>query len=270
MRPLLPDQYRDSVRRALAEDIGAGDVTTQATVRPDQRARGIFLAKSDCVLAGVDVVVETFRQLEADVHVTFRKTDGDRVKAGESFGEVIGSARTLLVAERTALNFLQRLSGIATAARRFVDAAPAASRFSTRENDADLRRKYAVAVGGATNHRVGLFDAVLIETITSVAGGVSRAVALVREHVPTCRSRSKRNAGEVDAAVNARRTPCWLTTCPFEIRGPSAVCTGGRRSRSQAVQLERIPALATTGADFVSAGALTIRRRPLTSEIEPL
>ena len=97
MRPLLPDQYRDIVRRALAEDIGSGDVTTNATVRPDQRARGMFLAKSDCVLAGVDVALETFRQLEAGCSGGVRKADGDRVKSGESFGSVTGSARTLLV-----------------------------------------------------------------------------------------------------------------------------------------------------------------------------
>src|SRR5439155_15683862 len=123
MRPLPPDQYREIVRRALAEDLGAGDVTTDATVRPDQQARGVFLAKSDCVLAGVDIALESFRQLEPAVRTTFRKSDGEYANAGESFGEVIGSARTLLVAERTALNFLQRLSGIATTARRYVVAA---------------------------------------------------------------------------------------------------------------------------------------------------
>lgn len=150
MRRLLPDQYRDVVSRALVEDIGPGDVTTTATVRPGQRARGVFLAKSDCVLAGVDVAVETFRQLEPELQATFRKTDGDRVTAGESFGEVTASARTLLIGERTALNFLQRLSGIATAARRFVDAA--AGRITildTRKTTPTLRtlEKYAVAAG---------------------------------------------------------------------------------------------------------------------------
>src|SRR5262245_53564468 len=112
MRPLDPDQYRDIVRRALAEDIGAGGVAANATVRRDQQARGVFLAKSECVLAGIDVAVETFRQLEPGVRVKFVKADSDRVQRYESFGEIIGGARTLLAGERTALNFLQRLSGI--------------------------------------------------------------------------------------------------------------------------------------------------------------
>jgi nicotinate-nucleotide pyrophosphorylase (carboxylating) len=279
MRPLLPDQYRDSVRRALAEDIGAGDVTTQATVRPDQRARGTFLAKSDCVLAGVDVAVETFRQLEADVHVTFRKTDGDRVKAGESFGEVTGSARTLLVAERTALNFLQRLSGIATAARGFVDAA--AGRITvldTRKTTPTLRalEKYAVAVGGATNHRVGLFDAVLIkDNHISLAGGVSRAVALVREARPDLPIEVEaQTLEEVDAAVNAKADTVLVDNMSIEEIREAVRRVHGRAKIeiSGGVTLERIPALATTGADFVSAGALThsAAAADISFEIEPL
>src|SRR3954453_13571951 len=122
MQPLPPEAYRDIVRRALAEDLGAGDVTTEATVQAAQRARGVFLVKSPCVLAGVDVAIETFQQLEAGVGARFSRSDGDPCRAGEEIGEVVGLARTLLVAERTALNFLQRLSGIATKARAFVDA----------------------------------------------------------------------------------------------------------------------------------------------------
>src|SRR5438132_9315201 len=188
MRPLPPDQYREIVRRALAEDLGAGDVTTDATVRPDQPAHGVFLAKSDCVLAGVDVALESFRQLEATVRATFRKGDGDHLAAGESFGEVTGAARTLLVGERTALNFLQRLSGIATIARRYVVAAGGRiTILDTRKTTPTLRalEKYAVAIGGATNHRIGLFDAVLIkDNHISLSGGVARAVALVRQERP--------------------------------------------------------------------------------------
>src|SRR5690242_5769486 len=209
MRPLLSDQYRDIVRRALAEDLGSGDVTTNATVRPDQRARGLFLAKADCVLAGLDVAVEAFRQLEPDVHAAFRKADGDGVTTGETFGEVTGAARTLLIGERTALNFLQRLSGIATMTRRFVDAA--AGRITildTRKTTPTLRalEKYAVAAGGATNHRIGLFDGVLIkDNHISLAGSVSRAVALVRETRPDLRIEVEaQTLDEVDAAVNAQ------------------------------------------------------------------
>lgn len=279
MRPLLPDQYRDVVRRALAEDIGPGDVTTNATVRPEQRARGVFLAKSDCVLAGVSVAVETFRQLEPDVHASFRRTDGDRVTAGESFGEVIGSARTLLIGERTALNFLQRLSGIATAARRFVDAA--AGRITildTRKTTPTLRalEKYAVAAGGATNHRTGLFDAVLIkDNHISLAGGVSRAVALVRDARPDLRIEVEaQTLEEVDAALKAKADVILVDNMAIdEIRQAVTLVQGQAKIEiSGGVTLDRIPQLAATGADFVSAGALThsAAAADISFEISPL
>jgi nicotinate-nucleotide pyrophosphorylase (carboxylating) len=279
MRPLLPDHYRDIVRRALAEDIGAGDVTTSATVRPEQRARGVFLAKSDCVLAGVDVALETFRQLEPGVHSAFRKADGDHVMAGESFGEVTGSARTLLVGERTALNFLQRLSGIATAARRFVDAA--AGRITildTRKTTPTLRalEKYAVAAGGATNHRAGLFDAVLIkDNHISLAGGVSRAVALVREARPDLPIEVEaQTLEEVDEAVHAKADVVLVDNMSIDDIREAVRRVHGRAKVeiSGGVTLGRIRDLATTGADFVSAGALTHSAiaADISFEIEPL
>src|SRR5262245_52665897 len=104
---LSPEAYRDLVRRALAEDVGDGDITTASTVAPATRAHGIFLAKAECVIAGLEVAFEVFRQVEAAVHVSARKRDGDRCSAGERIAEVDGSARALLVGERTALNLLQ-------------------------------------------------------------------------------------------------------------------------------------------------------------------
>src|SRR3954471_11139227 len=122
MESLEPALYRDIVRRALEEDVRDGDITTGATVGASVTARGVFLVKADCVLAGLDVAFEAFRQLDPDVQITARKRDGERCRAGDEIAEVVGSAAALLTAERTALNFLQRLSGIATRARRFVDA----------------------------------------------------------------------------------------------------------------------------------------------------
>jgi nicotinate-nucleotide pyrophosphorylase (carboxylating) len=279
MRPLPPEEYRDAVRRALAEDIGSGDVTTIATVRPDQRARGVFLAKSDCVLAGLEVASEVFRQLDAEVHVTFPRADGDRVTAGESFGEVTGLAAALLGGERTALNFLQRLSGIATMARRFVDAA--AGRITildTRKTTPTLRalEKYAVAAGGATNHRVGLFDAVLLkDNHISLAGGVSRAVERVRAARPGLRIEVEaQTLEEVDAAVNAKADVILVDNMSTdEIREAVDRVRGQARIEiSGGVTLARIPELATTGADFVSVGALThsAPAADISFEIEPL
>jgi nicotinate-nucleotide pyrophosphorylase (carboxylating) len=279
MRPLPPDQYREIVRRALAEDLGSGDVTTDATVRPDQQARGVFLAKSDCVLAGVEVALEVFRQLESTVRVVFGKRDGDRVSAGDSFGEVIGSAHTLLIGERTALNFLQRLSGIATIARKYVDAAGGRiTILDTRKTTPTLRalEKYAVAVGGATNHRVGLFDAVLIkDNHISLAGGVAPAVARIRQEradVPI--EIEAQTLDEVDEALNASADLVLVDNMSLgDIR--EAV----RRARGRAkieisggVTLDRIPELSMTGADFVSVGALThsAPAADISFEIEPL
>src|SRR5262245_46363843 len=279
MHPLHPDQYRDIVRRALAEDVGAGDVTTNATVRRDQQARGVFLAKSECVLAGIYVAVETFRQLEPDVRVKFVKADGDRVQRYESFGEITGEARTLLIGERTALNFLQRLSGIATAARLFVDAAGGRiTILDTRKTTPTLRalEKYAVAAGGATNHRSGLFEAVLIQDKhIRLAGGVSRAVALVRESCPNLPIEVEaQTLEEVDEAVAAKADVVLVDNMSVDdirdavgrVRGLAKVEISG------GVTLDRIPALATTGADFVSVGALThsAAAADISFEIEPL
>src|SRR5580765_2600697 len=188
LKPLALEQYRDVVRRALDEDLGAGDITTDATVAAADRARGVFLVKTDCVIAGLDVAFEAFRQLDHQVQTTARKRDGDRCAPGEEIATVIGLARALLTGERTALNFLQRLSGIATRARLFVNAA--AGRITvldTRKTTPTFRalEKYAVATGGAANHRFGLFDAILIkDNHVRLAGGVAAAVARARQSHP--------------------------------------------------------------------------------------
>lgn len=261
---LPPSQYRDLVRRALEEDVGSGDITTEATVRDDQQARGVFLVKSDCVLAGLDVALEAFRLLDPDVRVTIRKHDGDRSQAGEEIAGVVGSARALLVGERTALNLLQRLSGIATRARRFVDAAGGRiTVLDTRKTTPLLRtlEKYAVRAGGAANHRTGLFDAVLIkDNHIRLAGGVKAAVARMREKQPgTPIEIEVQRLGELDDALDAG-AECVL----LDNMSTDDIREAVRRSRGRAkieisggVTLERMPELAATGADYVSVGALT-------------
>jgi nicotinate-nucleotide pyrophosphorylase (carboxylating) len=279
MEPLDPSQFRDIVRRALAEDVGAGDITTDATVRPDQRARGVFVVKADCILAGLDVALETFRQLEPDILVTLRKHDGDRCRSGEDIGGLDGSARALLIGERTALNFLQRLSGIATRTRQFVDAA--AGRIvvlDTRKTTPTLRalEKYAVRAGGATNHRAGLFDAVLIkDNHIRLAGGVQAAIARVRERragVPI--EVEAQDLGQLDEALAAGAEIVLVDNMSLEeIRAAVARVSGRARVEvSGGVTLERIPQLAETGADYVSAGALTHSAPAvdISFEIEPL
>lgn len=264
MQPLPPDAYRDLVRRALSEDVGSGDVTTDATVPATQRARGVFLAKAPCVLAGTDVAAEVFRQLEPAVAVSWARRDGDRCAAGEEVGEVVGLARTLLVGERTALNFLQRLSGIATRAAAFVAAAGGRiTVLDTRKTTPTLRalEKYAVAAGGATNHRIGLFDAVLIkDNHVRLAGGVAAAVQRCRTHRPGLQLEVEaQSLAEVDDALAAGADMILVDNMPLDDVREAVRRAAGRAAIeiSGGVTLERIPALAATGARFVSAGALT-------------
>ena len=277
--PLDPSAYRDIVRRAVEEDLGSGDITTNATVDPDQRARGVFLAKSACVIAGLDVALEAFRQLDPKAEITLRKHDGDRCMPGDTIGEVVGSARALLVAERTALNFLQRLSGVATEARRFADAAGGRiAVLDTRKTTPMLRalEKYAVRVGGATNHRFGLFDAVLIkDNHVRLAGGVRNAVERMRREAPNMPIEVEaQSLAQVDEALPAGADNILVDNMPLDgIRAAVARARGRAAVEiSGGVTLERMPELAATGADRASAGALTHSARAvdISFELEPL
>jgi nicotinate-nucleotide pyrophosphorylase (carboxylating) len=280
VKPLEPEVYRDIVRRALAEDLEmgtgvfsfventpvpiSGDITTAAIVRRDQRARGVFVVKTECVLAGLDVAAEAFTQVDSGVSFRKRRLDGERCTPGDEVAYVQGPASALLVAERTALNFLQRMSGIATEARRFVDAA--AGRITvldTRKTTPTLRalEKYAVAAGGATNHRFGLFDAVLIkDNHVRLAGGVRAAVAKVRERQPEMRIEVEaQSLAEVDEALEARADVILADNLPLDDVRETVRRAEGRAKVeiSGGVTLERLRDLAATGADYVSVGALT-------------
>jgi nicotinate-nucleotide pyrophosphorylase (carboxylating) len=279
LTPLDPAAYRDIVRRALEEDVGRGDITTEATVRPDQHARGVFVAKSDCVLAGLDVALEAFRQIEPDLAVTSHKHDGDRCRPGESIAEVAASARTLLIGERTALNFLQRLSGIATSASRFVGASGnGLTVLDTRKTTPTLRalEKYAVRAGGATNHRVGLFDAVLIkDNHIRLAGGVREAVRRMRERQPGIPIEVEaQSLAELDEALEMRVDTVLVDNMPnHDIREAVRRAKGRAKIEiSGGITFDRLPELATTGADYVSVGALTHSAPAvdISFEIEPV
>ncbi|MBM3770540.1 MAG: carboxylating nicotinate-nucleotide diphosphorylase [Acidimicrobiia bacterium] len=264
LTPVDPAAIADIVRRALAEDVGPGDVTTDATVPASQRARGGFVVKQACVLAGEAVVRETFHQLDPATVVTFSRHDGEACPAGDVIGQVDGTARTLLVGERTALNFLQRMSGIATRTRQFVDAA--AGRITildTRKTTPTLRmlEKYAVRAGGATNHRIGLYDAILIkDNHVRVAGGVRHAVAAARAHAPGLIVEVEaQQLSEVDEALQSGADIILVDNMSLDdVREAVRRAKGRARIEiSGGVTLDRIPALASTGADYVSAGALT-------------
>jgi nicotinate-nucleotide pyrophosphorylase (carboxylating) len=263
-QPLSPYAYRDLVARALAEDVGPGDVTTMATVPPDAQARGVVLAKSRLVVAGVPVARAVFAAIDARSTLEAHVDEGATCERGTVIGEVAGPAAALLTAERVALNFLQRLSGIATLTRRFVDAA--AGRIvilDTRKTTPSLRalEKYAVRVGGGTNHRIGLYDAFLIkDNHIRLAGGIAAAVARARAFRPALPVEVEaQSLTEVDEALAVGVDVLLVDNLPLD-----EVRDAVRRARGRAkveisggVTLDRLPDLASTGADSVSVGALT-------------
>jgi nicotinate-nucleotide pyrophosphorylase (carboxylating) len=262
--PLEPALYREPVRRALAEDLGWGDVTTEATVDPALRARGIILAKCDCVIAGLDIAAEAFRQLDPGATFSALCHDGDRCTPGTIVAEVHGSAAAMLTAERTALNFLQRLSGIATATRRYVDAAGGRiTVLDTRKTTPTLRalEKYAVRAGGGTNHRDGLDDGILIkDNHIRLAGGVAQALQRMKAaHQEMPIEIEAQSLEQVDEALAVGADVILLDNLPIaEVREAVRRIAGRAKIElSGGVTLERMAELATTGADYVSVGALT-------------
>lgn len=264
LEPLAPESYRDLVRRALAEDIGSGDVTTASTVDRDRQARGILLAKSRCVIAGLDVAAEAFRQLDPDVGIRVHYGDGARCEPGTEIAEIHGRTAALLTAERTALNFMQRLTGIATLTSQFVDAA--AGRITvldTRKTTPLMRtlEKYAVRAGGGVNHRFGLADGILIkDNHVRLAGGVGNAVARMRASQPAMAIEVEaQSLSEVTEALQAGADIILLDNLSTpDIIEAVRQCRGRAKTEiSGGVTLARIPELAVTGADFVSIGALT-------------
>ena len=276
--PLEPALYREIVRRALAEDLGWGDVTTEATVSAELRARGIILAKSPCVIAGLDVAAEAFKQLDPAAHFTVHHPDGHLCAPGDVVAEVRGSAAAMLTAERTALNLMQRMSGIATLTRKFVDAARGRiTILDTRKTTPTLRalEKYAVRAGGGTNHRGGLDDGILIkDNHIRLAGGVDEAIRRMKkagQEMPI--EIEAQSLDQVDQAIAAGADVILLDNLSnVEIKEAIRRIAGRAKTEiSGGVTLERIPELAETGADYVSVGALThsAAAADLSFELEP-
>jgi nicotinate-nucleotide pyrophosphorylase (carboxylating) len=258
------------VRAALDEDLGWGDVTTEALVPPDQPGQAVVLVKAEGVLAGLEAVEEVFRQLDGSVAVELRAADGDRVRPGDEVARVTGPAASILKGERVALNLLQRLSGVATATRRYVDAVEGTSArvIDTRKTTPGLRalEKYAVRVGGGTNHRMTLSDGVLIKdnhlaALRSQGLGIAAAVERARRHAPhTVRVEVEvTTVAEAEQAASAGADIVLLDNMPPE-QMAEAVRRIGRRSLVEAsggVRLETVRAVAESGVDLISVGALT-------------
>ena len=254
----------DVVARALAEDVGDGDVTTAATVPEDAAARALITQKAPGVIYGLGVAAETFRALDPDVVVERLVAEGEWRDGGPVM-RLEGSARALLTGERTALNFLQRLSGVATMAARAVHAVAGtgATILDTRKTTPGLRalEKAAVAAGGATNHRFGLFDAILIkENHAAIAGGVGEAVRKAHAYAPELTLEVEaRTSAEVDEALEAGAPWILLDNMSVEQLTEAVRLVAGRAKleASGGVTLETIRDIAGTGVNFVSVGALT-------------
>jgi nicotinate-nucleotide pyrophosphorylase (carboxylating) len=278
VEPIAPEAYRDLVRLALAEDRGLGDATSTATIAKGTRARGTIIAKSDLVVAGLDVAAEAFRQLDPRAVFEVRWGDGSRVQAGEVVANVRGDAHALLEAERTALNFLQRLCGIATMTAKFVDAAAGGiTILDTRKTTPGFRllEKYAVRCGGGTNHRHRLDDGILIkDNHKRLGGGVASAATRAMEQsggLPVVVE--VETLAELDEVLETGVPRVLLDNfSTYDIREAVKRVNGRAEIEiSGGVTLERIPELATTGARYVSIGALThsAPAADLSFELEP-
>lgn len=260
------DRLRAIVRLALDEDVGDGDVTTDCIVSPEAVLEGRFIARDAGVIAGLTVAALAFTLLDDRIRFTPTVGEGDRVARGTALATVDGPARALLTGERTALNLLQRMSGIATLTRRFVEAVRpwTATILDTRKTAPGLRLldKWAVRVGGARNHRAGLYDMVLIKGNHVVAaGGIARAVARVRERD------TRRRAIEVEVKTLAelRETLAlsvdrvMLDNMSLDDMREAVRLAAGRvpLEASGRVTLENVAEVAATGVDYISVGALT-------------
>jgi nicotinate-nucleotide pyrophosphorylase (carboxylating) len=254
----------DLVSRALAEDIGSGDVTTAATVPASARARALITQKAPGVLFGLDLAGAVFRALDPEIDVQARSREGQWRERGEVLS-VEGSARAILTGERTALNFLQRLSGVATLTARCVQAieGTGARILDTRKTTPGLRalEKAAVAAGGGTNHRAGLYDAILIkENHAALAGGVGAAVRQAAEYAPSLPLEVEcRTLAEVDEALSAGAPRILLDNMTVEELAAAVAHVAGRAEleASGGLTLETLRAVASTGVQFISVGALT-------------
>ncbi len=257
---------------AFEEDIGIGDITTEATVLPEREGIGTLLAKSGGVVAGLPVAERVFAKLDATLAFRSLVNDGDAVEAGMSIAEVQGSAKTILIGERTALNFLQRLSGIATLTSQFVEAVADynAKIVDTRKTAAGWRalQKYAVRVGGGYNHRFGLYDGALIKDNHIVAAGsIGNAVQRAREVVPhTAKIEVEvENLDQVDEALEAGADILLLDNMSSGTM-QSVVHEVGDLAVTEAsggITLERVREVAATGVDIISVGALTHSAMPM-------
>ncbi len=260
------DQIDRMIDFALAEDIGYGDITTQTCVPEQTLAKGYFLCKQEAVVCGIDVMRRVFSRFDPNIVVTNQVNEGQRVDKGTIIAEIEGAARSILTGERTALNFLQHLSGIATKTASIVKQVD-----GTRARIADTRKttpgmrmleKYAVRIGGGYNHRIGLSDGILIKDNHIVAaGGIKAAVEAVRQNIPhTLKIEVETsNFHEVEEALAAKADIIMLDNMSIEEMAQAVKQIGGRAlTEASGNMADRdLKQVAQTGVDIISIGGLT-------------
>ena len=263
---LVSPQIERLIRDALDEDIGAGDLATMATISAQARGTGLFRAKKSGVVAGLVLLDRIFYFIDPKVEVRLLTHDGAEVVESSVVAEAVGPVRALLLAERTALNFLQRLSGNATLTRRYVDAVKdfPCKVLDTRKTTPGLRtlEKYAVRMGGGTNHRIGLYDVALVkDNHIEATGSIGEAVKAVRRHAPFMAKVEVEASTlqQVQEAIDAGADVIMLDNMSLA-QMAEAVKLVNKRAHVEAsggITLENIRAVAATGVDFISSGALT-------------
>ncbi|MGD9208026.1 MAG: carboxylating nicotinate-nucleotide diphosphorylase [Syntrophobacterales bacterium] len=276
---MLSDDVETLISQALAEDIGNGDITTSCTVAPGALGKGCIIAKEPLVLAGVDIARQVFLKVDSGLAITFSQSDGSQAMEGDKLLEIVGNLAAMLMAERTALNFLQRLSGIATLTRAFVDKVVGTSAriLDTRKTTPGYRlfEKAAVRAGGGYNHRFGLYDGILIkDNHIAAAGSIQQAVGAAK----ASNRHSLRVQVEVETldqlaeAIAAGADAVMLDNMDLKTMAEAVRLTSGKvvLEASGGITLDNV-GVAATGVDLISVGALTHSARAvdMSMEIEP-
>jgi len=254
------------IKQAMVEDVGSGDITTQAIISSTQKAKAIVLAKENGIIAGLAIAREVFRQIDGKIKFISKVKDGTMVEKGEIIANLVGPARGILSGERVALNFLQRLSGIATLTNQFVKKIKGArvKILDTRKTTPGLRalEKYAVKMGGGGNHRMGLYDAILIkDNHIKIAGGIEKAVKAVRaKKADKAIEIEAKSISEVKQAIKLQVDRILLDNMNIKtLRDAVKLCiiAGIKTEASGGINLNNVGVIARCGVDSISIGALT-------------
>lgn len=270
---LNPHALQNLVRQAIAEDVGSGDVTTNALIAKDLEISGFVRTRENCIIAGLPVFKKVYEELDSSVQLSSFKKDGDSCEAGSTIATVSGSARSILIGERTALNFIQRLSGISTLTHAFVTALGDSKTkiLDTRKTTPSLRflEKYAVLVGGGTNHRMGLYDRIMIKDnhlfITSLEGrsDIRQLAKICREQYPGIDLEVELDQlDQLSEALEADPEYILLDNMSTAEMIQAIKMRDSRNSKilleaSGGITLEKVKEIATIGLDFISVGTLT-------------